>query len=151
MRFGKEINRESIMRKRIALYKLKFPRIFKVRRRKVRSKKPSAKYLKFKDAAQQLAEEKIEKFNKIYNFKLGKISIKNQKTRWGSCSSKGNINFNYKIALLPERICDYIVVHELCHLGEFNHSRKFWNLVAVAVPDYADIRAQLKRSDLRFY
>jgi predicted metal-dependent hydrolase len=56
----------------------------------------------------------------------------------------GNINFNYKIALLPPRLADYIVVHELCHLGEFNHSKAFWDLVAVAIPDYRERRAELR-------
>ncbi|PIP23438.1 MAG: hypothetical protein COX90_01110 [Candidatus Nealsonbacteria bacterium CG_4_10_14_0_2_um_filter_38_17] len=70
--------------------------------------------------------------------------MKNQKTRWGSCFKKGNPNFNYKIALLSQRLADYIVVHELCHLGELNHSQKSWNLVAKAVPDYPEIRDELK-------
>ncbi len=102
-------------------------------------------YLEYKDQALALAQKRIEYFNKIYGFKFNKISIKNQKTRWGSCSRKGNLNFNYKIALFPERLADYIIVHELCHLKEFNHSPNFWNLVASAVPDYLDIRNELKR------
>jgi len=95
--------------------------------------------------------KKVAKFNKIYGFEYNKINIKNQKTRWGSCSKKGNLNFNYKIALLPERMAEYIVVHELCHLGEFNHSRKFWNLVAKTMPEYQEITEDLKRSGLRFH
>jgi predicted metal-dependent hydrolase len=109
-----------------------------------------ANYIKYKDTARQLADQRVEKYNKIYQFKFNKINIKNQKTRWGSCSRRGNINFNYKIALLPERLTDYIVVHELCHLGEFNHSRKFWNLVAKAIPDYLEIKSELKKSGLKF-
>src|SRR3989344_5731576 len=98
-----------------------------------------------KEEALALAKKKIEHFNQFYKFKFNKISIKNQKTRWGSCSLKGNLNFNYKIALLPENASDYIIVHELCHLGEFNHSRKFWNLVAIAIPNYLEIRNFLKK------
>lgn len=82
-------------------------------------------YTAYKDMALALAQKRIEYFNKIYGFEFNKINIKNQKTRWGSCSKKGNLNFNYKIALIPERLADYIIVHELCHLKEFNHSRKF--------------------------
>lgn len=105
-------------------------------------------YIKYKDQALVLAEKRIEYFNKIYGFKFNKINIKNQKTRWGSCSRKGNLNFNYKIALLPERLADYIITHELCHLKEFNHSQKFWNLVAVAIPSYMEIKQELKKMSL---
>ena len=103
-------------------------------------------FLKHKNKALDLAEDRIKYFNNHYKFKVNKISIKNQKTRWGSCSSKGNLNFNFKIALLPEHISDYIIVHELCHLGQFNHSQKFWNLVAKTVPDYLEIKKEFKRN-----
>ena len=108
-------------------------------------------FLKHKESALKLAERRMEYFNGVYKFKFNKVSIRNQKTRWGSCSAKGNINFNYKIALLPERSADYIIVHELCHLGEFNHSRKFWDLVAEAIPDYRQIRGELKQKGIGFY
>lgn len=107
-------------------------------------------YTEYKNLAFVLAQKRIEYFNKIYGFKFNKINIKNQKTRWGSCSRKGNLNFNYKIALLPEKLSDYIIVHELCHLKEFNHSQKFWNLVAKMMPDYLEIRSELKRSGIKF-
>ena len=101
-----------------------------------------------KEEALALAERRIEHFNKIYKFEFNKINIKNQKTRWGSCSRKGNLNFNYKIALLPQRMADYIIVHELCHLGQFNHSRKFWNLVSKAFPDYQEIKAEIRKQSM---
>ncbi|MBU2007661.1 M48 family metallopeptidase, partial [Patescibacteria group bacterium] len=101
-------------------------------------------YLKNKEAAMKLAEEKVNYFNKIYKLKFNAITIKRQKTRWGSCSKKGNLNYNYKMLFLPEAIADYIIVHELCHLQEFNHSRKFWNLVAMTIPNYLDIKKELK-------
>lgn len=107
-------------------------------------KNTKEEYLENKDKAFILAKKRIDYFNNIYNFKFNKITIKNQKTRWGSCSRKGNLNFNYKIALLPKHISDYIIVHELCHLKELNHSRKFWKLVGVAVPSYLDIKKELK-------
>jgi len=92
-----------------------------------------------------MAQKKVNKFNKVYGFKFNKIAIKNQKTRWGSCSKKGNLNYNYKIVLLPEKSADYIIVHELCHLKEFNHSRKFWNLVERALPDYKERIEKIKK------
>lgn len=103
-------------------------------------------YAKYKEAARRLAGERVAHFNRLYGFSFNRINIKNQKSRWGSCSKKGNLNFNYKIALLPPALADYIVVHELCHLGEFNHSRRFWDLVARAVPDYARLRWELPRA-----
>ena len=108
-------------------------------------------FLKHKEGALKLVEKRMEYFNGVYKFKFNKVNIRNQKTRWGSCSAKGNINFNYKIALLPERLADYIIVHELCHLGEFNHSRKFWDLVVEAIPDHREIRSELKQKGIGFY
>ncbi len=106
-------------------------------------------YLKYKDEALKIVEDRIDYFNKFYNHKWNKIFIKNQKTRWGSCSRKGNLNFNYKIALLPTKSADYIIIHELCHLGEFNHSHKFWELVSLSMPDYKEVRNSLKENTLR--
>jgi predicted metal-dependent hydrolase len=102
-------------------------------------------YKKYKSIALDLAQKKVEEFNAFYNFKVTSIGIRNQKTRWGSCSRRGVLNFNYKIAFLPQPLLEYLVVHELCHLGEFNHSQKFWNLVAKTIPDYREKRVLLKR------
>jgi predicted metal-dependent hydrolase len=115
---------------------------------KINAKGSENDYSNYKDKALALVEKRIEYFNKIYGFKFNKINIKNQKTRWGSCSRKGNLNFNYKIALLPEKLADYIIVHELCHLKEFNHSQKFWNLVARTIPNYLEIKHELKKMSL---
>ncbi|MDO8592729.1 MAG: M48 family metallopeptidase [bacterium] len=101
-------------------------------------------YLENKQAALALALARVNYFNKFYKLKFNAITIKRQKTRWGSCSKKGNLNYNYKILFLPKHIADYIIVHELCHLKEFNHSGKFWHLVAEAVPDYLEIRRELR-------
>lgn len=106
------------------------------------------KYLKHKNEVRQFINKRIKYFNEIYNFQFNLINIKNQKTRWGSCSKKGNLNFNYKILFLPKKITDYIIVHELCHLQEFNHSRKFWDLVALVLPDYLEIKKELKLKSL---
>jgi predicted metal-dependent hydrolase len=100
-------------------------------------------YEMYKASALVLATERIAHFNREYGFAFKKISIRNQKTRWGSCSKTGTISFNYKIALLPSHLADYIIVHELCHVGEMNHSRKFWALVARTMPEYATLRKEL--------
>ena len=121
----------------------------KVHRVKKRVKGKSLNYIKYKKDASILVKERLEYFNTFYNFKLGRVAIRNQKTRWGSCSKKGNLNFNYKIVLLTAKQADYIIVHELCHLKEFNHSGRFWNLVANAVPDYKVVRSSLRMNGLK--
>ena len=102
-----------------------------------------AELKKFKSSALRLAKTRLIYFNEVYGFKLGEIGIRNQRTRWGSCSSTGRINFSYKICLLPPHLADYIIVHELCHLGEMNHSPKFWALVARTQPEYRKLKHEL--------
>ena len=118
--------------------------------KKLSKKNERAKYLAHKEAALKLAHERVEYFNTFYKFRVGRISIKNTSSRWGSCSRKGNLNFNYKIALLSPRHADYIVVHELCHLGQFNHSKKFWSLVEKTIPEYGIIHTELRKGNLEF-
>ena len=122
----------------------------RIRRRMVRPglRARRAGLLQYAEEARKLALSRLEHFNQFYNFKIGAVRIKAQTTRWGSCSSKGNLNFNYKIALLPPHLSDYIVVHELCHLGELNHSQGFWDLVGRACPNYEILRKELKNFKL---
>jgi len=108
-------------------------------------------YLANKAAALVLVQDRITHFNQYYNFKIGKITVRNQSSRWGSCSIRGNLNFNYRIAFLAPRLADYIVVHELCHLRQFNHSAKFWALVAETMPDHLAIRREIKRAGLGLF
>jgi len=102
-------------------------------------------YLKHKEKARILARERLSYFNQFYNFKFSRISIRNQRSRWGSCSKSGGLNFNYRIIFLPPDLADYLIVHELCHLGELNHSPAFWRLVAQTIPDYASRRRLLRK------
>lgn len=101
-------------------------------------------YLKNKKRALEIVKKKITFYNKLLDVKFNKIFIKNNKNTWGSCSRKGNLNFNYKIITLPENVSDYIIVHELAHLIEFNHSKNFWKIVSKIFPDYLEIRKSLK-------
>ncbi len=73
-----------------------------------------------------------------------RLAIRDTKTRWGSCSSKENINLHWKLALLPKELCDYVIVHELCHRREMNHSPRFWGLVEQVFPDYKKRKAALR-------
>lgn len=101
-------------------------------------------YKEYKEKVRVMVLEKLQHYNAIYNFTYNNVSIKNQKTLWGSCSRQGNLSFNYKLAFLSERQVDYIIVHELCHLSEFNHSQKFWDLVARTIPEYKSIRKEIR-------
>ncbi len=103
-------------------------------------------YLEHREAARILVHERIRYFNGFYKFKFKNISIRNQSTRWGSCSRKGNLNFNYKLVLLEPKLADYIIVHELCHIKEFNHSPNFWKLVGETIPDYLQLRKELQKN-----
>ncbi|OGZ70732.1 MAG: hypothetical protein A3F47_00420 [Candidatus Staskawiczbacteria bacterium RIFCSPHIGHO2_12_FULL_38_11] len=116
--------------------------------RRVYPRKNKKEYQKYKEAARALVKNRITHYNTLYRFNVNRIAIKNSKTRWGSCSKKGNLNFNYKIALLPLELADYVIVHELCHLGEFNHSKKFWHLVSLTIPDYKKLKKRFKNISL---
>ena len=88
------------------------------------------------DQALKIIPARVEYFARIIGVTYGNITIRNQKTRWGSCSSKGNLNFNCLLMLAPPEVLDYVVVHELCHRKQMNHSKEFWAEVEKAFPDY---------------
>lgn len=98
--------------------------------------------------ARKLATDKSKYFAGLYGVNFNRISIKNQSTQWGSCSSKKNLNFNYRIVFLPPELVDYVVVHEICHLIEMNHSERFWKQVARTIPDYKTRKLALRRTHL---
>ena len=100
-------------------------------------------FLANKERARAFILERLEYFNAQYGFNVGRMSIRNNRSRWGSCSKTGNLNFSYRIIHLIPDLADYIIVHELCHLKEFNHSSKFWSLVALVIPDYKRLRREL--------
>lgn len=101
---------------------------------------------KLADKALQHIPKRVSYFAKHIGVTYGKITIRNQKTRWGSCSSKGNLNFNCLLMLTPTEVIDYVVVHELCHRKEMNHSGAFWAEVEKALPDYKEQVKWLKEN-----
>ena len=103
------------------------------------------------DEIRKLADEALRdlppraaRFAPLVGVTYGRITIRNQKTRWGSCSSAGNLNFNCLLMLTPPEVRDYVVIHELCHRLEMNHSPRFWAHVARVCPDHRALRRWLK-------
>lgn len=99
-----------------------------------------------KRLAAEILQEKCRLFAKRMGVGYGRITIREQKTRWGSCSGAGNLNFNWKLVLMPEKIQDYVVVHELAHRIEMNHSPSFWAVVENMIPDYKERRDWLRKN-----
>lgn len=98
------------------------------------------------DEALEDIPQRVAKFAPIVGVTVGRISIRSQRTRWGSCSAKGNLNFNCLLMLCPEKVRDYVVVHELCHRKELNHSPAFWSLVEDVMPEYKEHYLWLKEN-----
>ena len=98
------------------------------------------------ELALKVIPQRVAYYAKIIDVTYGRITIRNQKTRWGSCSGKGNLNFNCLLMLTPPEVLDYVVVHELCHRKEMNHSKQFWNEVEKVLPDYRERRKWLKEN-----
>jgi predicted metal-dependent hydrolase len=125
--------------KKVSLFKSRHP---------VLSIKHSRKeYQEHSKEALILVKERLQYFNQYYDLQYKNISIKNQRTRWGSCSSKKNLSFNYKIIFLPKEYQDYLIVHELCHLKEMNHSKGFWDLVGERIGNYKILSKKLRVGD----
>ncbi len=102
-------------------------------------------YNKYKGRSLQLVRDLVKECNVHYNFSYTTIRVKDMHTQWGSCSSDKRLNFNYRLYFLPRHLAQYIVVHELCHLEEMNHSHRFWNLVRSTLPDYRKRQHELKK------
>ena len=98
------------------------------------------------DSAQNYIPERVKYYAAQMGVSYGRVTIRSQQTRWGSCSGKGNLNFNCLLMLAPAQVIDYVVVHELCHRLHMNHSAAFWNAVARYMPDYAIYRKWLKNN-----
>ena len=90
--------------------------------------------------------ERLEVYAPRIGVSYGRVTVRNQRTRWGSCSAKGNLNFNWRLILAPEKCLEYVVIHELCHRREFNHSARFWDLVQRQMRDYQVWKDYLKKN-----
>ena len=99
---------------------------------------------KFRKAAKEYIPYRVEYFHQMTGGNYTSITIRDQKSRWGSCSSNGTLSFNYRLMMAPAHILDYVVVHELCHLTHMNHSPAFWAMVESILPDYKECKKWLK-------
>ena len=105
-------------------------------------------YIQFAPKARKLLQQRTEELSEQTGLAFQRIAIRNQKTRWGSCSSKGTLSYNYKLYFLPEQLRDYIIIHELCHTKHMNHGIRFWSLVEKHCPEYREYEKQLKKFKL---
>lgn len=117
------------------------------RRRSRRASSVTKHYQEHKETARELVLARLHYFNQHYGLTWNRVAIRNQRRCWGSCTSLKNLNFNYKILLLPPHLRDYIIVHELCHLMHLHHGQTFWDLVAEQVPEYKKHVAELRAID----
>lgn len=123
---------------------MQFFRIIKKRITRKIAKSKNSTYLSHKEIARTLINERLQCVNQRSEFVYHRVAIRDQRRCWGSCSSKGNLNFSYKLLFLPPCLRDYIIVHELCHLKVLNHSASFWLEVEKRMPDYVQRMNQLR-------
>lgn len=130
------VSKEDWLRKHLkAVAARPEPQILSAEERKALAKK-----------AAEVLPEKVQHFGAEMGVSYGRITIRSQRTRWGSCSAKGNLNFNCLLMLMPQEVQDYVVIHELCHRKEMNHSPAFWAEVEKYCPDYRIHRKWLKEN-----
>lgn len=146
-RSASEKDIEEILKKKEAWISKHIEKIKKTKERleaEPTEKLTREKVIALAEEALKVIPARVEYFAKVIGVTYGKITIRNQKTRWGSCSSKGNLNFNCLLMLAPPEVLDYVVVHELCHRKQMNHSKAFWSEVEKVLPDYKEARKWLK-------
>ena len=105
----------------------------------------------YRQAAEEYFPQRVEYLLPYTGGRYTRITIRAQRTRWGSCTSEGALSFNWRLILAPPRVLDYVVVHELCHLTHMNHSKDFWNAVARVMPDYREQEKWLKENGRRLF
>ena len=98
----------------------------------------------YKQMSQEIILNRVQYFTELMQLNYETISLTNSKNKWGSCDSDGNLKFNFRICMRPHKVIDYIVIHELTHLIEFNHSKNFYKIIQSVMPDYAKYKQQLK-------
>ncbi len=105
----------------------------------------------YKKQARKIFATRVEYYSQKYGFSYKKVKLSSAKKRWGSCSAKGNLNLTWRLVMMPSEIIDYVIVHELCHLRELNHSKAFWAEVGRILPDYQTRRKWLKENGNKYH
>ena len=100
----------------------------------------------YRTKAEEVIRDRLDFFNEHYGFSFNRVTMRDQKSRWGSCSRLRNLNFNWRLIMAPIEVIDYVVVHELCHLKEMNHSPRYWSLVAEIMPNHKEMRHWLRKN-----
>jgi len=124
-------------------------RVIRRRTRPSRRASHQAHYEAHKEHARSIILPRIAYWNTRYGHTYNRVAIRNQVSRWGSCSTKQNLNFNYRLIFLPPHLLDYVIVHELCHLKHFNHGTEFWMMVGETIPNYEECKRELHAHALR--
>lgn len=99
---------------------------------------------RYRNAARDTFTRRVAYYHQLTGGNYTSITIRDQKSRWGSCSSRGTLSFNYRLIFAPQRVLDYVVVHELCHLTHMNHSKNFWHMVEKILPEYKESKKWLR-------
>jgi len=154
-RYRLEVNPAEISIVEVKLYQGKFiidyPVEFTDKKEKRREEIRTALIEWYREHAKEKINERVDKYKVKLDVEPNNVVVKKQKKRWGSCSSKNNLNFNWKTIMAPMSIVDYLVVHELAHLIHDNHSRDFWATVAAIIPDIKEKKEWLKVNGKRLY
>lgn len=104
-----------------------------------------------REKAGEVISERVAEYSRIIGVSCNNIRIKDTKSRWGSCSSKGNLNFSWRIIMAPADVMDYIIIHELCHLIHMNHSKEYWAAVGQYMKDYTKYKEWLKTNGMKLH
>lgn len=118
---------------------------FHIVRRRRRRRAGTAEYRARKEEARALVHARLAYWQGAHPFRFGQVRIKNHRAAWGSCSSKRNLNFNWRLVTLPPELADYVVLHELCHTERLDHSAHFWRFVERFLPNYRELRVRLRQ------
>ncbi len=122
-----------------------FKLIKKKRVGKIKTIKEILDYKEYRKVSEEILKNRVAQLAHEHGFLYNRVVIKDTRTRWGSCSSKKNINLHYKLIFLDDTLRDYVIVHELCHLREMNHSKFFWKEVENIIPDYRNSMLLMKK------
>lgn len=117
---------------------------YRIRRKRKRASTVTKHYQEHKEMARALLLARLHHYNQHYGYTWNRVAIRNQRRCWGSCTSLKNLNFSYKLLFIPAHLRDYVIVHELCHLEELNHGKSFWTLVEQQLPNYRELRKELR-------